>query len=65
MLKKHQNLKIFRLPCHFLVHLSLLLLRVTALNRKAKSGQKNIEFFDPLFFLNNYLLAKITARVGA
>jgi len=41
------------------------LLRVTALNRKAKSGQKNIEFFDRSFYLTNYLLAKITARVGA
>ena len=65
MLKKHQNLKNFRLPCHFLVHLSLSLLRVTTLNRKAKSGQKNIEFFDRSFYLTNYLLAKITARVGA
>jgi len=58
MLKKHQNLKNFRLPCHFLVHLSLSLLRVTALNRKAKSGQKNRYYvavaqrFNLLFLLH-------------
>ena len=47
--EKFSNFDAF-LACHFLVHLSLSLLRVTALNRKAKSGQKNIEFFDRSFF---------------